>query len=143
VTAKTIIYQADPFGGLKLNEYKRVSSLETKNGQFLGYIYVKENAKYTNHVLSSLLVVKASGLKLDTLYKINTHGDFINAEGKIEEKNTAKHYYGFQLDKAKKGYKDVFSIAFVDSKGRRYSDDNYYLFDWNYETKKIEYYPAP
>lgn len=143
IKSEVISFQANPFTVLKSNGYKRVGSLLTKNGQFLGDIYVKENTKYTNHVLNSLLVVKLHGSKLDTLYQINSRGDFIDSNGKTEEKNTADNYYGFQLDKAKKGYLDVFSIAFVDSKGKRYSDDNYYLFDWNYKTKKFQYYPAP
>ncbi|WP_295677380.1 hypothetical protein, partial [uncultured Mucilaginibacter sp.] len=141
--AQSTVSQADPFSTLKSNGYKRVISLKGKNGELLGDLYVKENPKYTNHVLTALLVVRPRGLKLDTLYQINAHGDFINTDGKIELKNHVKDYYGFKLFKEKKGFTDLFTTGEVDRTGRLYSDDNDYLIDWDYNTKKFEYYPAP
>lgn len=141
--AQSTVSQTDPFSTLKSNGYKQVVSLKGKNGELLGDLYVKENPKYTSHVLTSLLVVKAVGLKSVTLYQINSRGDFINADGKIELKNHVKDYYGFKLYKGKKNFSDLFTTGMVDRTGRLYSDDNDYLIDWNYDTKKFEYYPMP
>jgi len=94
-------------------------------------------------VLTALLVVKTIGLKLDTLYQINSRGDFINSDGKIEEKSPTKNYFGFKLYQGKKVLTDHFSIGDVDSKGILFSDDNNYLIDWDYKIKRLVYEPAP
>lgn len=144
MSAKSIRPQTDTFAVLKFSGFKRVRSLKEKNGEFLGYIYVKENTKYKNgQVLTALLVVKARGSKLDTLYEINSHGDLINTDGKIELKNHVKNYYGFKLAKEIKNITDLFSTGNVDSSGWLFSDDNDYLINWDYNTKKFVYYPAP
>jgi hypothetical protein len=144
ILAKSIIFQRDPFATLKRNGYKSVRLLKGKKGELLGYIYVKENSKYTNHVLAELLVVKTNGSKLDTLYQINVNGDFVNSNGKIELKNPPDHkYYGFKLEKAKEGLDDLFYIGEIDKKGNLFSDDNDYLVNWDIKTKKFVYYPAP
>ncbi len=132
--------EPDPFASLK--GYTRARVLKTKTGELLGYIYVKENNKFTNGVLTDLLVVKDKGLRLDTLYHINSAG-FFNAKGKTELKNYVKGYYGFRLHKQVKIVSEVFSIGYVDMKGKMYSDDNDYLIDWNDKTKVFEYYPMP
>jgi len=135
--------QTEPFTVLKNSGYKHVSVLKTKKAEYLGDIYIKENSKYTNHVLAVLLIVKAHGARLDTLYQINAGGDFINAAGKVEDKNTLKHYYGFKLITGKKPFTDFVTVGLVDSKGTLYADDNNYLIDWDYKSKKFVYDPAP
>lgn len=144
IRAKGIIFQTDFFSVLTKNGCQRVRSLKGKKGEFLGYIYVKENPKYANHVLTALLVIKVHGSKLDTLYQINAYGDFVNSSGKIELKNPDDHkYYGFKLYQEKKDRLGFFDIGEVDKKGTLFSDDNVYFIDWNYKSKKFEYYPAP
>lgn len=144
VTHKTLALQADPFALVKSDAFKLVRSLVGKHGEFLGYVYVKENPKYTNHVLLSLLVLKNHGSKLDTLYQIKANGDFVNSKGEIELKNPPDHNYcGFKLYAEKKNYRDIFSVGEVDRKGAFFADDNHYLIDWEYATQKFMYYPAP
>lgn len=140
VWSKNGLFQTDPFAILK--GYNRVRALNGKRGELLGYIYVKNNLKYNNGVLTDLLVVKANSNKLDTLYHIDVKG-FFNSQGKPELKNMAKQYYGFKLSKQLKGRTDLFSVGDVDRNGKLFSDDNDFLIDWNYKTKKFEYYAAP
>jgi hypothetical protein len=140
IDAKSISLQTDPFAILK--GYKRVKSLKGKTGELLGYIYIKESSKYTNDVLSALLVVKQKGARLDTLYRIDSNG-FFNLHGKVELKHPAKNYYGFKLKNEKKTDTDFFTVGYVDSKGKLDSDDNNYFIDWNYKNKLFEYSPMP
>jgi len=137
---KTASFQIDAFAILK--GYKRVRILRGKDGELLGYIYVNENGKYTNGVLSVLLVVKEKGTGLDTLYRIDSKG-FFNSQGKIELKNHAKNYYGFKLHPELKRNTDLFSVGDVNNKGKMESDDNDFLIDWNYKNKTFGYDPAP
>ncbi|MCO5949836.1 hypothetical protein [Mucilaginibacter flavidus] len=141
VGSNKVSYQTpDIFAALK--EYKQVKSLKGKAGELLGYIYVKENKKYTNGVLSGLLVVKKNGVKLDTLYRIDSKGLF-NSKGKLELKNEPKGYYEFKLGKKPTANEDWFTIEFVDSKGKSFSDDNNYLIDWDAKNKAFGYEAAP
>jgi hypothetical protein len=136
-------YQGDPFSILIMNGYKHVNSLKAKNGRPLGEIYVKENPKYSTKVLTTLLVVKLHGLKLDTVYQINSRGQFINVDGKVEKKNCVKVYYGFKLVEDRKKQFDSFSVGYVDSNGKLYSDDNDHFIYWEDTTGKFVYYPMP
>ncbi|WP_162996736.1 hypothetical protein [Mucilaginibacter kameinonensis] len=140
VSAKSRLFQVDPFAILK--GCKCIRSLKGKSGEMLGYIYVKENNEYTNVVLTTLLVVKENGHKLDTLYRIDSKG-FFNSRGKAELKNEVKGYHGFKLAKELKKHTDLFSIGFTDRNGKAYSDDNDFLIIWDYKKKAFEYYPAP
>lgn len=133
-------FQKDPFAALK--GYKRVRLLKGKLGEMLGYIYLKENSKYKNGALTTLLVVKPNSNKLDTLYRVDAKG-FFDSKGKCELKNDVKAYYGFKLYKESKNHTDSFAIGFVDRSGEMYSDDNDFFIDWNYKKKAFEYYPAP
>ncbi|MCO5948304.1 hypothetical protein [Mucilaginibacter flavidus] len=45
----------------------------------------------------------------------------------MELKNEPKGYYGFKLGKKPTANEDWFTIEFVDSKGKSFSDDNNYL----------------
>jgi len=137
---KSQLSQSNPYAVLK--GYKRDHVLNDTTGKLLGYIYVKENPHYKNGVLSALLVVKAIGSKLDTLYKINSRG-FYNSRGKAELVNHVKDDHGFRLYKAHKNDTDEFSIGDVDSNGKLYSDDNDFLIDWDYKKKVFYYYPMP
>jgi hypothetical protein len=132
--------QTNPFAILK--GYKCVRSLKGKAGEMLGYIYVKENGKYKSGILTTLLVVKQNGNKLDTLYRIDYKG-FFNSRGKIELKNRTKDYYGFKLSKELKNHKDLFSTGNTDQNGSVYADDNDFLINWDYKKKAFEYYPMP
>jgi hypothetical protein len=144
VTAKGVAIQADPFAALRSKGYQQVRVLKSKKGELLGYVFVKEDPKYSNHVLTALLVVKAHGLRIDTLYQINTKGDFINSLGKIELRNPSDNvYYGFKLHEEIRKHMDLFSIGETDRKGQLFSDDNDFLIDWDYKTHKFHYYPAP
>jgi len=140
VWSKNGLFETNPYAVLK--GYNRVRALNGKKGELLGYIYVKNNLNYTNGVLTDLLVVKANNNKLDTLYRIDSKG-FFNSQGKPELKNTVKQYYGFKLSKELKGHTDLFSVGDVDRNGKLFSDDNDFLINWNYQTKRFEYYPMP
>jgi hypothetical protein len=132
--------QSNPYAPLK--DYKLVRTLKDSTGKFLGYIYVKENPHYKNSVLSALLVVRANGNKLDTLYRINS-GGFYNSRGKAELVNHVKDYHGFKLGKYNAKMTDGFDVENVDSNGRPYDDDNNYFIDWNAKKHVFYYYPMP
>jgi hypothetical protein len=144
IRAKGILPQPDPYAILVIKGFKAVKSLRGKNGEHLGEIYVKGNNKYKGkEIFKSLLVVKAHGLLLDTLYQIASNGNFINSFGKIELKNYYRHYYGFKLYKEKKDFTDYFSIGDIDLNGKLPTDDNRYYIDWDYKLKRFVYDPAP
>jgi hypothetical protein len=114
-----------------IHDFKLVSTLTTRDGEFLGNVY----AKYFNDAYFTVLYIL--GKNNEVLYKMDNNG-FSNIKGKDMPEIETKGFYGYKITHISN---DSFEFNYCRNEGKIVSDPE--TVEWNYDKKVFEIWKIP
>ena len=119
------LYRASINARVDVHDFKLVSTLRTKEGEFLGNVH----AKYFNDAYFTVLYILGKNDELLYRIRMDSNG-FVNTKGKDMPEIEPKGFYGYKITHVSN---DLFEFNYFRNDGKVVSDPE--KVEWNYEKK--------